>query len=181
MFENKKILIFGGSGSLGNAFIERNIEKNKIINYSRDEAKHWAMELRFSSKNLSFIIGDIRDKERVETTIIRNNPQIIIIAAALKHIDRCEFAVHEAYLTNFIGTKNIVDSVEKNVHILSSLESVLFVSTDKACEPTNVYGMCKALSESLMVEKSLITPSIKFVNIRRVIGNGISGRYRRSD
>ena len=174
MFENKTILIFGGSGSLGNAFIERNIKNNKIINYSRDEAKHWAMELQFSSKNLSFIIGDIRDKERVETAIIRTNPQIIIIAAALKHIDRCEFAVHEAYLTNFIGTKNIVDSIEKNIHILSALESVLFVSTDKACEPTNVYGMCKALSESLMVEKSLIVPTIKFVNIR--YGNVLNSR-----
>jgi UDP-glucose 4-epimerase len=174
MLENKKILIFGGSGSLGNAFIERYIDKNVIVNYSRDEAKHWAMEMKYNNKNLRFVIGDIRDKERVEATIIRENPNLIIIAAALKHIDRCEYAVHECHLTNFVGTKNIVDVVEKNKASLEILECVLFVSTDKACEPTNVYGMCKALSESLLIEKSLIIPSIKFVNIR--YGNVLNSR-----
>ena len=171
---NKKILIFGGTGSLGNAFIEKYISNNTIVNYSRDESKHWQMELKYRSKNLKFIIGDIRDKDRVETTIIRENPNIIIIASALKHIDRCEFAVNESFLTNFQGTMNVINTVEKNETLLNNLECVLFVSTDKACEPTNVYGMCKALSESAMVEKSLYVKNIKFVSVR--YGNVLNSR-----
>jgi FlaA1/EpsC-like NDP-sugar epimerase len=171
---NKKILIFGGSGSLGNCFIEKYISNNCIINYSRDESKHWAMGLKYNTDNLKFIIGDIRDKERVEVSIVRENPNIIIIASALKHIDRCEFAVHESYLTNFKGTMNVIDTVEKYENVLTNLECVLFVSTDKACEPTNVYGMCKALSESAMVEKSLHVKNIKFVTVR--YGNVLNSR-----
>jgi FlaA1/EpsC-like NDP-sugar epimerase len=174
MLEGKKILMFGGSGSLGNAIIERYLGKNTLINYSRDEAKHWAMELKYNSPNLQFIIGDIRDKEHVETSILRTQPNIIIIAAALKHVDRCEYAVHECHLTNFMGPKNVVDSIEKNQYALKGLEAVVFISTDKACEPTNVYGMCKALSETLMVEKSLNVPSIKFLTVR--YGNVLNSR-----
>lgn len=172
--ESKKILIFGGSGSLGNALIERYLTNNTIVNYSRDESKHWAMELKYKSKNLKFIIGDIRDKERVETTIIRENPHIIIIASALKHIDRCEFAVHESLMTNLQGTIHVTDTVEKHESQLTNLQCVVFVSTDKACEPTNVYGMSKALSEAVMVEKSLYVPNIKFVNVR--YGNVLNSR-----
>jgi FlaA1/EpsC-like NDP-sugar epimerase len=174
MFEGKKIFFFGGSGSLGNAFIRRYIDKNEIVVYSRDENKHWKMSLEYNNPNLSFIIGDIRDKERLENSIIRENPDYIIIASALKHIDRCEFAVHESYQTNFLGTMNILNVVEKNTNALSNLKSVLFVSTDKACEPTNVYGMCKALSEAAVIEKSLYIKSIKFVNIR--YGNVLNSR-----
>lgn len=174
MIEDKKILVFGGSGSLGNAIVQRYLKTNKIVIYSRDEAKHWHMELSYQSRNLQFIIGDIRDKDRVETSILRENPNIIIIAAALKHVDRCEYAVHESYLTNFMGSKNILDSVEKNQQLLPKLESVVFISTDKACEPTNVYGMCKALSEALIIEKALNVSGIKFVNIR--YGNVLNSR-----
>ncbi len=174
MFEGKTILFFGGSGSLGNAFIHKYLTQNTIIVYSRDENKHWKMGLEYKNPNLSFVIGDIRDKERVENTINRVNPHYIIIASALKHIDRCEFAVHESYQTNFLGTMNIVDVVEKNEKLLTNLECVLFVSTDKACEPTNVYGMCKALSETALIEKSLYVKSIKFVNIR--YGNVLNSR-----
>jgi len=174
MIHNKKILFFGGSGSLGNCFIEKYISNNTIVNYSRDESKHWSMGLKYNTNNLKFIIGDIRDKERVEVSIVRENPNIIIIASALKHIDRCEFAVHESYLTNFKGTMNVIDTVEKYENVLTNLECVLFVSTDKACEPTNVYGMCKALSESAMVEKSLYVKNIKFVSVR--YGNVLNSR-----
>jgi FlaA1/EpsC-like NDP-sugar epimerase len=172
--KDKKILFFGGSGSLGNAFIDKYILHNYITNYSRDENKHWQMELKYNTKKLKFIIGDIRDKERVETTIIREAPNIIIIASALKHIDRCEFAVHESVLTNFKGTVNVLDAVEKNENLLNNLECVIFVSTDKACEPTNVYGMCKALSETVIVEKSLNVKNIKFAVVR--YGNVLNSR-----
>ncbi len=174
MFQDKTILFFGGSGSLGNAFIRKYLSTNRIIVYSRDESKHWKMGLEYRNPNLSFVIGDIRDKERVENTIMRVNPNYIIIGSALKHIDRCEFAVHESYQTNFLGTMNIVNVVEKNEQLLKNLECVLFVSTDKACEPTNVYGMCKALSETALIEKALYVKSIKFVNIR--YGNVLNSR-----
>ena len=145
MINNKKILLFGGSGSLGNKFIEKFIHNNIIVNYSRDECKHWKMSLKYKTDKLSYIIGDIRDFNRVENSILREQPDIIIIMAALKHIDRCEFAIDECVKTNFTGTMNILNSIESNMDRLSNLKSVLFVSTDKACEPTNVYGMAKAL------------------------------------
>ena len=174
MLEGKSILFFGGSGSLGNAFIQKFIKNNKITVYSRDESKHWKMGLEYKSENLSFVIGDIRDKERVRFAIQRLNPNYIIIASALKHVDRCEFAVNESIQTNLAGTMNILDVVEQNQTLLTNLECVLFVSSDKACEPTNVYGMCKALSETAVVEKSLFVKGIKFINIR--YGNVLNSR-----
>jgi FlaA1/EpsC-like NDP-sugar epimerase len=174
MLENKKILLFGGSGSLGNKFIETYINKNTIINYSRDECKHWQMSLKYKTDKLSFIIGDIRDYSRVENAILREQPDIIVIMAALKHIDRCEYAIEECIKTNFIGPLNVLNSIESNIDRLSSLETVVFVSTDKACEPTNAYGMAKALAESAIVEKSLFINKCKFVNIR--YGNVLNSR-----
>ena len=171
---NKKILIFGGSGSLGNALIRRYLGTNTIINYSRDECKHWKMGLLYKSDKLSFVIGDIRDYDRVENTIIRTNPDIIIIAAALKHIDKCEYAVQECISTNFMGPMNVLNSIEKNVDRLSTLRHVVFVSTDKACSPVNAYGMAKSLGEKLMIEKSLHIPTVKFVCTR--YGNVLNSR-----
>lgn len=174
MLNDKTILLFGGSGSLGNKFIEKYIFNNKITNFSRDECKHWKMSLKYKSSNLKFIIGDIRDYNSVENAILREQPQIIIIMAALKHIDRCEYAINECVQTNFMGPLNILNVVEKNNDRLKNLECVVFVSTDKACEPTNVYGMSKALAESAIVEKSLYITNRKFINIR--YGNVLNSR-----
>jgi len=171
---DKKILIFGGSGSLGNALIQRYLNDNIIVNYSRDECKHWKMGLKYKSDKLSFIIGDIRDYNRVENTILRENPNIIIIASALKHIDKCEYAVQECILTNFMGPMNVVNSIEKNVDRLSNLTDVVFISTDKACSPVNVYGMTKSLGEKIMIEKSLYIKNVKFVCTR--YGNVLNSR-----
>lgn len=172
--DGKKILLFGGSGSLGNAFIEKYIGNNTIVNYSRDECKHWQMSLKYKTDKLSFIIGDIRDYNRVEHSILREQPQIIVIMAALKHIDRCEFALEECINTNLTGTINVLNAIEHNIDRLPFIESVVFVSTDKACEPTNVYGMAKALSESFIVEKSLYCKKCKFVAVR--YGNVLNSR-----
>jgi UDP-N-acetylglucosamine 4,6-dehydratase len=174
MIQGKKIMIFGGTGSLGNELITRYIDNNIIVNYSRDECKHWKMSLKYKSPNLSFIIGDIRDSCRVENSIMREKPDIIIIASALKHIDRCEYAVNECLLTNCMGTMNVTNCIEKNMHILNNLESVIFVSSDKACSPINVYGMTKALSEKIMIEKSFYIKSIKFLVVR--YGNVLNSR-----
>lgn len=174
MLDSKHILIFGGSGSLGNKFIETYINTNTITNYSRDECKHWQMSLKYKTDKLRYIIGDIRSYTAVETAIIREQPHIIIIMAALKHIDRCEYAVDECIQTNCMGPMNVLNAIEKNNDRLTNLECVVMVSTDKACEPTNVYGMAKALAESAIVEKSLYIKNRKFVNIR--YGNVLNSR-----
>ena len=174
MIENKKILLFGGSGSLGHKFIDTYINNNLIVNYSRDECKHWQMSLKYKTDRLSFIIGDVRDYNRVKNSILREQPNIIIIMAALKHIDRCEYAIEECVKTNLNGPLNILNSIESNIDRLTTLEAVIFVSTDKACEPTNAYGMTKALAESAIVEKSLFIKKCKFVNIR--YGNVLNSR-----
>ena len=174
MIQGKKIFIIGGSGSLGNKLIERYVEDNTIICYSRDECKHWQMSLIYKTENLKFIIGDIRDKERVTISLLRENPDIIIIAAALKHIDRCEYATNECIQTDLIGPQNVLNVVEENKNVFTNLKTVCFVSTDKACSPVNVYGMCKALSETLIIEKSYYIKDIKFVCVR--YGNVLNSR-----
>ena len=176
MIQNKTILLFGGTGSLGYEIIKRYLKNNKIINYSRDECKHWKMKLDFNNNgNLSFIIGDVINKQKIEETLLRVKSNIIIIASAMKHIDQCEYNTDQSLNTNLIGVKNILDLVEIHKENLSPyLETVLFVSSDKACSPINVYGMCKALSETLIIEKSHYIKEFKFVNIR--YGNVLNSR-----
>ena len=171
---NKKILVFGGSGSLGYEITKKYIATNEIYNFSRDECKHWNMKLDFNNNNnLKFIIGDIINKSKVENSIIRVNPDIIIIAAAMKHVDQCEINAEQCINTNMLGVKNILDTVELHKDKLQ-LNSVIFVSTDKACSPINTYGMAKAISEQLIIEKAYYIKSIKFVNIR--YGNVLNSR-----
>ena len=172
---NKRILIFGGSGSLGNALVTKYIQENNIYVYSRDECKHWNMALKYNSTKLNFIIGDIRNKNRVRETLIRVKPNIIIIAAAIKHIDKCENATSECIMTNINGTQNVVDCVEELQYTLQgTVESICFISTDKACSPVNIYGMSKACSESIMIEKALHLPQFKFITVR--YGNVLNSR-----
>lgn len=167
MITNKTILIFGGTGSLGYELNKRYLEKNIIYNFSRDEHKHWKMRIHFNNhSNLNFIIGNVSNKDRVKETILRVNPNIIIIACAMKHIEQCEVNTGESLNTNLLGTKYILDSIEEFKHILFNLESVLFVSSDKACSPINNYGLCKALSETLIIEKAHYIKNIKFINVR---------------
>jgi len=165
--ENKKILIFGGTGSLGYELNNRYHMNNTIYNFSRDECKHWKMKLCFNSHpNMHFVIGNVSDKNIVEQTIKRICPDIIIIASAMKHIDQCEVNTEESLKTNLLGTQNILSSIESNISILKNLKTVVFVSSDKACSPINNYGMCKAMSESFMIEKAYYIPSINFINVR---------------
>nr|4TQG_A Chain A, Putative dTDP-d-glucose 4 6-dehydratase [Megavirus chiliensis] len=171
---DKTIMIFGGSGSLGNRLIETYINNNIIVNYSRDESKHWSMELKYKSDKLKNIIGDIRDFEKVQQSIMRINPDIIIIAAALKHIDRCEYEINECLDTNIKGLQNVLKVTEINRSNLSNLKAVCFVSTDKACSPVNSYGMSKAICETLVVEKSKYIKDIKYVCVR--YGNVLNSR-----
>jgi UDP-glucose 4-epimerase len=170
--ENKRWLIVGGTGSLGKKVMDIYGSNNTIYVMSRDENKHW--ELKDKYKNTKFILGDIRDYEKVNEAINLVNPNIIVMAAALKHIDTCEYEVRESLETNTVGTMNVLKSVRLSK--LKGLETVLFVSTDKACYPINTYGMCKALSEKAMVEESLkmCDGYVKYINIR--YGNVLNSR-----
>ena len=132
--ENKitgsRILIFGGTGSLGKTLIKRFLKDNKVCAYSRDESKHWTLKNEIDDSNLTFFIGDIRDKQRCLEALLSFRPTHIIIASALKHVDDCERSPYESVLTNIEGVANIVKCVNENIQSLDYLETVLMVSTD---------------------------------------------------
>ena len=173
--KGKRVLVIGGTGSLGHALTRRLLPDNEIWLYSRDESKHWQMQLTFNqSPGLKFVIGDIDDKDKIEETLRRYDFHTVIVAAALKHIDKCEYETRACAKTNFLGTQHVLDVVEAQKTNLPSLEAVCFVSTDKACSPVNFYGMMKAASECLMIEKARFVPSVKFVCVR--YGNVLNSR-----
>ena len=175
MITNKIILIIGGTGSLGYKLTSEYVDNNKIHLLSRDESKHWKMNIEFNNHpNLNFIIGDIRDRQKIKQSIIRVNPHIIIMAAAMKHIDKCEYETNECIQTNIIGNQIVLDEIEYNKKELTNIETVCFISTDKACSPVNLYGMCKAVSETLVIEKSKFIKDIKFICVR--YGNVLNSR-----
>lgn len=173
----KKILIIGGTGSLGKELTTRYLKDTEYDIYllSRDESKHWSLNIEYKyNPRIHFIIGNISDKYKMKQTLLRYNFDYIIIAAAMKHIDRCEYESNECINTNLLGTKYVLDEIESNKVLLTNLKSVCFISTDKACSPINIYGMSKAISESLMVEKSKYIEGIKFVCVR--YGNVLNSR-----
>lgn len=174
MINGQTILIIGGTGSLGHKLVDRYLGSNTLYIYSRDECKHWKMSIDyFKNPNLKFIIGDIRDSDKIQQTLLRVQPDIIIMAAALKHIDRCEYETNECISTNMMGTKNVLNIVETFKTMLK-VKTVCFISTDKACSPVNIYGMSKAISECLMIEKAKEISTIKFVTVR--YGNVLNSR-----
>ena len=158
-----KILIFGGTGSLGKKLIDMLLPEDKFVAvYSRDESKHWTIRNDLANHpgfdRLKFFVGDVRDKNRVSDVLRQYRPNTVIIAAALKHVDTCEYSPDESLATNVIGTQNIIRAVNEwnDLRSLSNMVTkVLFVSTDKACAPVNVYGMCKATSERLVTSQSM--------------------------
>lgn len=168
------LLIIGGTGSLGNCLVRLLRFKYSIIILSRDEDKQWRMKQDYPT--IKYILADIRFKDVIEEKIATLRPNKIIIAAALKHIDMCEHNIAECIKTNVYGIQNITDSIVSlvNKNSLPELNTVCFISTDKAASPVNVYGMCKSLSERIVVEKSLILAKPKFVVVR--YGNVLNSR-----
>lgn len=171
---NKKVLIVGGTGSLGKALIYRLKDNNDVFILSRDELKQWSLRNEVGSANVSFIVADMRDRRRLEEVLITTRPHIIIIAAALKQVDTCERAPGESIKTNILGVQNLVEVVERSMTALTDLEAVVMVSTDKACEPTNVYGMSKAIAERIVTSRSYIHQHPRFVAVR--YGNVLESR-----
>jgi len=146
MFENEKILITGGTGSLGTALTARLLETDvdTIRIFSRDELKQSQMESNFNDERLRFLIGDVRDKERLEKAVEGIN--IVIHTAALKQVPIIEYNPFEAIKTNVQGAQNLVEAcLEKDV------EFALAIGTDKAVSPFNTYGATKLLMERLFV------------------------------
>jgi len=146
MFENKKILVTGGTGSLGTALttslLKTDVDTIRI--FSRDELKQSQMESHFNDKRLRFLIGDVRDKERLEKAV--EDVNIVIHTAALKQVPAVEYNPFEAIKTNVQGAQNIVEAcLEKDVGF------ALAIGTDKAVSPFNTYGATKLLMERLFV------------------------------
>lgn len=168
-FKNKKIMIIGGTGSLGNVLSSKLLEYGcEIWIMSRDENKQWEMKIKFPE--LNFILCDIRQHDLLKNSLIQHKVDIIILAAALKHIDICETHIDQCILTNLIGCKNVVN-ICSNMHIIDTL---LFVSTDKACMPINVYGICKSLMEKIVINASKTVKHTKFMCVR--YGNVLNSR-----
>ena len=147
--KNKTILITGGTGSFGNAFVNYSIRNNlfkKIIIFSRDEMKQWFMKEKYKRYNqkLRFFIGDVRDYRRLEKSLI--DVDYVIHAAATKIVPTAEYDPFECVKTNVIGAMNVIDAcINRNV------VKVLALSTDKACNPINLYGSTKLASDKLFI------------------------------
>ena len=188
MLNNKTVLITGGTGSLGKVLTRRLLSgelgtPKKIIIFSRDEAKQHAMRVNYMHKNnatdeviyrnferlLEFRIGDVRDYHSVAATL--RNVDVIFNAAALKQVPTCEYFPYQAVLTNIAGPENIVRIIQE--HDLP-VETVVGISTDKACKPVNVMGMTKALQERVFIQGNLRCPQTRFICVR--YGNVLASR-----
>jgi UDP-N-acetylglucosamine 4,6-dehydratase len=149
MFTNKTLLITGGTGSFGNAVLDRFLDTNikEIRIFSRDEKKQDDMRQLYRNDKIKYYIGDTRDKRSVDTAM--RGVDYVFQAAALKQVPSCEFFPMEAVRTNVMGCENVLDSALEN-----GIKNVIVLSTDKAVYPINAMGMSKALSEKVMVAKS---------------------------
>jgi FlaA1/EpsC-like NDP-sugar epimerase len=173
IFRNKTVLITGGTGSLGKCLVRRIMTGSlgtpkKVIIFSRDEDKQYQMKLATDDvyyhnfeELLDFRIGDVRDFESVTRSV--KEAEIIIHAAALKQVPVCEYFPHESVKTNLLGAQNIIRAIIENQNCV---ETVIAISSDKACKPINVYGMCKAIQERLLIEANLRCSNTKFICAR---------------
>tara|TARA_Y100000592_G_C5473525_1_gene320918 strand:+ start:1844 stop:2794 length:951 start_codon:yes stop_codon:yes gene_type:complete len=161
MLTNKRIMIIGGSGALGKVLVRKYYQDNKILVFSRDEHKHVNMKQEFP--NITYQIGDVKDKDSILKALTEYKPDIVVNTAALKHVPVCENNPYESVKVNIIGHKNLLECVSISNH---QIEMLMFISTDKACKPINVYGMCKAISERLYVDFANKQEKIKVVLCR---------------
>jgi|TARA_B100002019_G_C21225804_1_gene577298 UDP-N-acetylglucosamine 4,6-dehydratase len=158
---SKKLMIIGGTGALGRTLIERYNRDNDILVFSRDE--HKQVKLKNTFDDVQYQIGDVKDKDSLLQAINEYKPDIVINTAALKHVPICEDNPYESVKTNIIGHRNLIDCIQLSNH---NIETLIFISTDKACKPINVYGMCKAISERLYIDYANKQKDIKVVLCR---------------
>lgn len=149
----ERVFITGGTGSLGKAFLKRlasNDRVEEITVFSRDEAKQDAARKEFDDPRIDFVIGDVRDRNRVMAAVAEANPSCLVHAAALKQVPSCENFPYEAVRTNIEGAKNVIDACNA-ITAIAGVPKVVAISTDKACKPINAMGISKAMQEKLFI------------------------------
>lgn len=171
MFTDKTVLITGGSGSFGNALLQRIIKSDvkEVRILSRDEKKQDDMRRQYASKKLRFYIGDVREAASVREAC--DGADFLFHAAALKQVPSCEFYPIEAVRTNVLGTENVLQSA-----LECRVGRVVVLSTDKAAYPINAMGMSKALMEKVMVAKSRLADKKGLVFCATRYGNVMASR-----
>jgi FlaA1/EpsC-like NDP-sugar epimerase len=187
-FDGKRLLVTGGTGSLGKLLVRRLLTgemgtPERVVVFSRDEAKQHQMRLEYLNKEastdevvfsnfqrqLAFRIGDVRDFNAVSAAL--QDADILFSAAALKQVPTCEYFPWEAVQTNIGGAENVVRAIEQ---FKIPIEVVVGVSTDKACKPVNVMGMSKAIQERVYIQANMRAPRTRFVCVR--YGNVLASR-----
>lgn len=176
MFKDKKILVIGGTGSIGQALIERILTENPAVIrvYSRDEYKQFLLAEKFrENANIRYLIGDVRDEDRLDRAM--NDIDIVFNLAALKHVPACEYNPFEAVRTNVIGSQNVIACAMAN-----KVKKVIYTSSDKAVSPTNTMGATKLLAERLMSSSNYsrgntgtVFASVRFGNVMGTRGSVI--------
>jgi UDP-N-acetylglucosamine 4,6-dehydratase/5-epimerase len=171
MFANKSLLITGGTGSFGNAILERFLDYDwdEIRIFSRDEKKQDDMRKKYNSSKLKFYLGDVRDFQSVVNAI--RGVDYLFHAAALKQVPSCEFHPMEAVKTNILGTENVLEAAIQN-----EVKRVVCLSTDKAVYPINAMGLSKAMMEKVMIAKSRNLDPEKTVICGTRYGNVMASR-----
>ncbi len=188
IFEDKIVLVTGGTGSMGKTFVRKVLSGSyghpkQVVVMSRDEAKQHEMRMDYLHKRVTtdeviyrnfshmlvFRIGDVRSYSDVCAAV--KNADIVVNAAALKQVPTCEYFPSQALLTNCIGAANIIRAIEENEY---PVETVVGVSTDKACKPINVMGMTKAIQERIFTSANIAIPHTRFICVR--YGNVLASR-----
>jgi len=161
VFTNARILVTGGTGSWGHELVRQLLPRNpaEVIVFSRSEAAQVAMSREFEDRRLSFRIGDIRDREALVAACA--GVDYVFHLAALKHVPVCEEQPYEALKTNVLGTQHVIEAA-----IANRVKRVIYISTDKAANPSNFYGMTKAIGEKLIVYANLLRSGTTFVCVR---------------
>ncbi|NPA72029.1 MAG: UDP-N-acetylglucosamine 4,6-dehydratase (inverting) [Gammaproteobacteria bacterium] len=172
MFNDKSILITGGTGSFGHKYVQTLLDRfnpKKIVIYSRDELKQYEMQQKFSSDKMRYFIGDVRDADRLKQAMA--GIDYVIHAAALKHVPVAEYNPMECIKTNIIGAENVIQAALAN-----KVKSVIALSTDKAANPVNLYGATKLASDKLFVAANNMAGDLptKFSVVR--YGNVVGSR-----
>lgn len=171
MFQNKVLLLTGGTGSFGNAVLNRFLKTDisEIRIFSRDEKKQDDMRKKYNNIKLKFYIGDVRDLQSITNAM--RGADYVFHAAALKQVPSCEFHPMEAVKTNVIGTDNVLEAA-----ILNNIQRVVCLSTDKAVYPINAMGISKAMMEKVMVAKARTVDKSKTVICGTRYGNVMASR-----
>ncbi|QHJ13567.1 UDP-N-acetylglucosamine 4,6-dehydratase (inverting) [Paraglaciecola mesophila] len=171
MFNNKSILITGGTGSFGKRFVSfllKHYQPQKLIIYSRDELKQFEMQQVFDAPCMRYFIGDVRDKERLISAM--RDVDFVVHAAALKQVPAAEYNPNECIKTNINGAQNVIDAA-----IATNVSRVIALSTDKAANPVNLYGATKLASDKLFVAANNISgakgPRFSVVRYGNVVGS----------